>query len=645
MAVSFTFTSEDINNQTKNLQSLKDECNILEGHLIKMIQLATSNSVVMSFRPVSERASYWLNREAVGKRMDIKHKSANQGLYLSGLIPKNPYLSKLNKRNVQIDPSKILKYKNLKKEYDKNPVIREKTLSIQKDDLIINPNSDLKRFLENSKEQEFEIHYVGITQNNGLKYPTSQNGEIKFYVKVGNKYFNENTGEILKNIPEKYEISPVEVFTYNFHNNEEKYITADYDLMCVGAEGMKPEQLKLKSESSQIAKMSERLETDPELVGSCSFLSLGVVMELNAQFEGYHLITHGDEANNPFPEDFSDFTGEKGGYTFIVPKKGNECEVVVAKNELEVIELYNKLEQEGHKISINPDWGWEKTAKGYKINKYRISISKLQLKFNNFMERNSLISKKEKENLNQIFEKYTEDLKIYNRIIIEDKDTIEQLSNSYIERLKKRISNSKSSRERIAKDRNRIKNLRSNPKKPLESKYHTKLQKQISDLGNLNAEYFIDLAQIMQNAKFETLVEDDGLMQNRKPSFALPKSKVKQANKIIPEQKVKDLEIPFTIEEEVDIFDLNETPTTERERLPRTPRVEDVDKMPSIDQKKAGSTTTPYSKSLKKPHKQESPKKKLKQKRREAVVEVTNIPRTPPSTPTSQSSLSLPEIK
>jgi len=361
---------------------------------------ALINNMILSFREVSKAAAEKMeNENAAGKPMNIKAKSASEGP-ANVFVPMPQAFGKVGTNVDMKDLAAVRHAKELiyKLEHFTEDSLEssaaklkkgtidptEKHLHVARKPLLTKPKyNDRGEKIAEGGEQiyGFVIDRLPITAKdgssitnptNGLPYRTDKSelrtdkGDLVFAVIRNNIYYDINDPDkpLFKLFGAK--AVPIDILTLTQYEAAEKAdehgvyqfvvsdrakvkveqpIVGDYDQFTIGLD-------------KNYTKDSGRGETHTRYQSS-----LGVGTEVDiavsvALIEGTKDrmgVQHGAEIANPYPEPLT-------GVTFFIPV-GGTVEVVMCKNEQEILDVYNK-HSDKFDLPVNPLWGWTRDDSG-----------------------------------------------------------------------------------------------------------------------------------------------------------------------------------------------------------------------------------------------------------------------------------------
>ncbi|MCH9753963.1 MAG: CyaA/EF/ExoY family adenylyl cyclase toxin, partial [Alphaproteobacteria bacterium] len=365
---------------------------MLDTHLLASADLCLANNTIMVFRPINPTAKLRFLSGCVGKGLDIKGKSADQGVYLEGLVPTDSGFSKLGTQN---NHEAIEEYNKINQ--SKHVSDRGRYNEIINTDISSLTDTELSRFKDSltnitesmplKNERSEQIYGFKDSKGHTLK---DSKGNMVFATKnPDGKYILEGSKKEFK-LPKECTEKAIEVIGYrNLEVKDGKIIekpstpvTADYDQLFIGT--------KAKNDGP-----NEIMPGNPN-AGYATDIGHAVTVALAVDTKDKHAITHNAETGNPCPEDIAD-----GNYVVFEPsenlkqrvlahiKQGRKTDellkscIKILHTEQEIIRFYNKKEKEGYNIPINNMWGWQRNKKGeLEINPDRISAQTLDMEIN-----------------------------------------------------------------------------------------------------------------------------------------------------------------------------------------------------------------------------------------------------------------------
>lgn len=313
-----------------NLANLKEQISKIQGipvdyveHYLDMLKMG----VVFGSRP----CNFSDPENCAGKGMDVKSKTANEGKYLAGFIPVDQSFSKLD--------SNIEFYNGQSEKFLKLPHASKTILTD-----------------ENGNE------VYGLKK--GSEAYKDSNGTKIFLVRKDGKFYSEGTDEVFSQAKmEALTIKPkkIEVLCYKKKNaqgkNINKKIVGDLDPMLYGGN---------KDILSAMGMNLESVTTSNELKGNLTQFSEIMTSFLSKKTADINLSTHGAESEN------IDMTEDNFDCYIWIPKDKNfmtnhKFQLIECHSREDLCDTINTAEERGCKLSINPNWGLQRSKKTSKL--------------------------------------------------------------------------------------------------------------------------------------------------------------------------------------------------------------------------------------------------------------------------------------
>lgn len=410
----------------KYARKIEDATNQPLATILKKAQMCNLNEMVLIDRDPGSKARDRMKEGAFGKSLHEKAKSSVHGVSLAGYIPLDQNLSKAGD-NGQAERFNSIVKNNFKEQEKK---LKKLEQYIEK----LNSNEKLSESQERKMDELISEHLVSAVDLNDLEgnkiyaYREQQEKPIFAYEKLGKLFYESDNSEVKEEDLAKF--NKVQVLSYitgvrsskGIYEMVKQKITGDHDQLAVGTKIERNNTLdpKLHKDITFHRGFSDDVghaitsalidETkasgavmhsqDAGGAGTLDSLNDRDYQEIQNSMSKKYLFKFLKSQNimdlfkqrmggNPYPEDFA-----SGNYTIYQPNG----KIVIAHNEQEIIDNYNKLESEGFNIGINPRWGWMRDENNkLKIDPQKISAQEfIKARNNNNKE---LEKKSAKKNL------------------------------------------------------------------------------------------------------------------------------------------------------------------------------------------------------------------------------------------------------
>lgn len=377
-----------------NFTEQEQQTGMLQEHIDEIARVSQSNDTVLIFRPINPAVKERFREGCVGKGMDIKGKSADQGEALNGLIPVDAAFSKLGTSN-QHEAVKEFTDKNLHKLEDD----QKRYEDIMKTDVAKLTPQERIAFEESFNNLAMSValkdhngqQVFGLKTKDGhaVKELAADGKEKMVFVTKdqndGKYYYETKKGDTQPRreykVPEGVEVTAINVLAYrNLKLEGDKVvevtpgmITADYDQFDEAT----------KSRKEGVAKSAE----GKPYAGYGTEQDHVITTVLAKDTEGNRAVSHNGEANNPLPEPINVVPIEKEAHVAFLPsqeitekinkakengtlkdftlsKEEVRANVHILKTETDLVKFYNKIEEKGYFPSVNPGWGWQRNDQG-----------------------------------------------------------------------------------------------------------------------------------------------------------------------------------------------------------------------------------------------------------------------------------------
>lgn len=295
--------SEEIKQKNPHIlqdsNALESSTGMMASHIDEIRGFSAMNDTIVGFRPVNDSVRELFEEGKVGKGMDIKGKSADQGIALQGLIPRDAAFSKLGTKD---DFESIDKYNHINEEkYDQDRKRYQNIVNTQ--DVSSLTQKDFDHLTETIPltDKVSGKPVFGFKDQEGYALKDAENQMI-FAVQEGSAekgftYHREGSGEKLE-LPQGAVPSLIEVFAYRnievsaegkLVEHESAPITADYDQLVVGT--------KMENKGAVYAL------SDNKYAGFATDAGHTITTVLTEDTRDRRAVSHGQETGNPCPED------------------------------------------------------------------------------------------------------------------------------------------------------------------------------------------------------------------------------------------------------------------------------------------------------------------------------------------------------
>lgn len=292
----------------------------------KIAQTAMKRDEIIITRPTSEALLQRLDEGAYTKGMNVKGKSASEGI-AKGYVPKNQRFSKLS------DAEEVAKFQ---KKVDES-LSQEKVLVDGAEYTITPQRVSSKQLMVKKDNMLLEA----------VELPAKEAGgnSVAVYKTPEGKILDENFQALSEEVLKQYDMQNAKTFEV-LTDMDGNYLTADIDLLAVGSK-----------------KRATIMQND-ELMGNINSHEMATVDEMNKalkseKYPDRKLVHHGGE---------NSFINAESTLDFPLSAYSPDGKVAVIKSEKELKRYFHTQKLRGYDLQPNPAWGWGvyDPQKGYK---------------------------------------------------------------------------------------------------------------------------------------------------------------------------------------------------------------------------------------------------------------------------------------